>query len=116
MLSLVTWCVEHHTCVITTQIGDELARVTRRKSPSQMGVVSEFLFHPGIQIVDIDSSLTNVKTRIRDETDQPILDAAIAEDVDVILTGDRDFLALSLKRPLVISPAEFYAAFMAEND
>ena len=30
---------------------------------------------------------------IRDAKDQPILNAGIVSDVDVILTGDKDFLA-----------------------
>ena len=34
---------------------------------------------------------------IRDAKDQPILSAAIVSDVDIILTGDKDFLSLDME-------------------
>ena len=36
---------------------------------------------------------------IRDAKDQPILSAAIVSDVDIILTGDKDFLSLDMEHP-----------------
>ena len=36
---------------------------------------------------------------IRDAKDQPILNAAIVSDVDIILTGDKDFLSLDMEHP-----------------
>ncbi|MDD4346454.1 MAG: hypothetical protein PHZ11_06090 [Desulfitobacteriaceae bacterium] len=34
---------------------------------------------------------------IRDVKDQPILNAAIIAEVDIILTGDKDFLCLGME-------------------
>jgi hypothetical protein len=36
---------------------------------------------------------------IRDEKDYPVLYSAITEDVDVFITGDRDFDGLDLEKP-----------------
>lgn len=36
---------------------------------------------------------------IRDPKDQPILNAAILADVDIIISGDKHFLSLDLERP-----------------
>lgn len=44
---------------------------------------------------------------IRDASDQPILNAAIAYNMDVILSGDKDFLALGLDRPRCLTVAQF---------
>ena len=44
---------------------------------------------------------------IRDPKDQPILNAAIAYNMDVILTGDKDFLALHLSHPRCLTAAQF---------
>lgn len=44
---------------------------------------------------------------IRDAKDQPILNAAIVYGVDVILTGDKDFLSLALESPKCMTVAEF---------
>lgn len=42
---------------------------------------------------------------LRDRKDIPVLSDAIYHDVDLILTGDKDFLEADLKHPLVYSPS-----------
>ena len=44
---------------------------------------------------------------IRDAKDQPILNAAIVYDVDIILTGDKDFLNLKMEHPKCMTVARF---------
>lgn len=39
--------------------------------------------------------------------DQPILNAAIVSNVDVILTGDKDFLSLDMEHPRPMTVTEF---------
>nr|WP_289706607.1 hypothetical protein [Enterocloster clostridioformis] len=45
---------------------------------------------------------------IRDAKDQPILNAAIVSDVDIILTGDKDFLSLEMEHPKCMTVAQFF--------
>ena len=45
--------------------------------------------------------------QMRDVKDQPILNTAIINDVDIIVTGDKDFLSLELERPKCMSVAKF---------
>ena len=47
------------------------------------------------------------EVKIRDIKDRPILRAAVAAGVDIIVTGDKDFLESGLKNPKIISPADF---------
>ena len=42
---------------------------------------------------------------LRDKKDIPILNDALYHHVDLILSGDKDFLEADLTRPLVFSPA-----------
>ena len=44
---------------------------------------------------------------IRDEKDQPILNAAIVSNVGIILTGDKDFLSLDMEHPRCMTVAQF---------
>lgn len=45
---------------------------------------------------------------IRDEKDFPILVTAIESDIDIFLTGDKDFLAVkNLDRPKIMTMTEF---------
>lgn len=45
---------------------------------------------------------------LRDEKDVPILSDAIYHGMDIILTGDKDFLEANLMHPLVFSPTMLY--------
>ncbi|MGB7980221.1 MAG: PIN domain-containing protein [Candidatus Nanopelagicales bacterium] len=44
---------------------------------------------------------------ISDPDDQPILDAAVAGAVDVIVTGDKAFLSAGLERPRILTARGF---------
>lgn len=50
-------------------------------------------------------SINSSTPYMRDENDRPILQAAIDAEVDAILTGDKDFHALDIEHPKIISPA-----------
>ena len=44
---------------------------------------------------------------IRDECDRPILRAALKNNCDYLLTGDKDFLESGITYPVVKNPADF---------
>ena len=44
---------------------------------------------------------------IRDKKDLPVLVSAITEDVDILITGDKDFSGLGINRPEVFTPNQF---------
>lgn len=46
---------------------------------------------------------------IRDIKDRPVLRAAINAGADVLLTGDKDFLAYGITSPRIMSASEFLA-------
>jgi predicted nucleic acid-binding protein len=46
---------------------------------------------------------------IRDIDDAPIMAAALDEDVDMIITGDRDFFSGGYVFPFAVTPARFAA-------
>ena len=48
---------------------------------------------------------------IRDDGDYAILHTAIVEDVDVFITGDKDFYAVEIERPEILSPTGFLTKY-----
>lgn len=44
---------------------------------------------------------------VRYGKDQPILNVAIVSDVDIILTGDKDFLSLEMEHPRCMTVTQF---------
>ena len=62
-----------------------------------------------VKIIDTPSEEEAVESEagIRDLDDRPILRAALKSDVDILITGDKDFLESGLKRPQIVNPADF---------
>lgn len=59
------------------------------------------------EIIDIPKRIAFSERKIRDVKDRPILRAALAAKIDIIVTGDKDFLEANLNWPLVMTPLEF---------
>ena len=51
---------------------------------------------------------------IRDEKDYPVLYTAITEDVDILITGDKDFSEIEIERPDILTPTEFIAQYVQQ--
>ncbi|WP_303840172.1 hypothetical protein [Selenomonas ruminantium] len=50
-----------------------------------------------------------MRISIRDDNDRGIMRAAVASKVDVILTGDKDFLESGINSPKIMTAADFLA-------
>ncbi|MBA1336778.1 MAG: Protein of unknown function DUF132 [Firmicutes bacterium] len=48
---------------------------------------------------------------IRDTNDRPILRAALAANIDILITGDKDFLESGINNPKIVTAAEFINDF-----
>ena len=49
-------------------------------------------------------STTEILGTLRDKKDIPVLSDAIFHNIDILLTGDKDFLESGIKRPKMLSP------------
>lgn len=84
----------------------ELWEVICRKTPEAVSSLVTLMNVLNFRIV---KSKRESSVVIRDRTDQPILDAAIDAQAGIILTGDKDFLALDLQQPRCMTVAQFTA-------
>jgi len=91
---------------LTQQILDEAQDVVGRKWPDRITALNELLAALDYELLHASPS----SIMIRDPHDQPILDAALSNDVDVILTGDKDFLTLNTERPAILDPRAYLAS------
>ena len=90
---------------ICEQNVDELNRIFFRKFPDKLAVLDKFLSMAlmTLTLVPVPSDETDSESQIRDTDDRPILRAA----VDILLTGDKDFLESGIEHPMIMTPAEF---------
>ncbi len=96
--------LNEHDIVLCDQTIAELWEVIGRKAPQMLPDAEVFLAEISYEL--IPAVRYGVKL-IRDASDQPILNAAIVFNVDVILTGDKDFLSLGLEQPQCLTVSQF---------
>jgi predicted nucleic acid-binding protein len=49
----------------------------------------------------------DLEVMIRDEADYPVLISAVFAKVDILITGDKDFFGIKIKKPKILTPAMF---------
>ena len=98
-----------NTLFISEQNLEELRNVYNRLFPHEIHVLESFLaaVMPKIEIIPIPAERIKDEKKVRHAKDRPILRAAIAANVDIIVTGDKDFLEAGLTKPKIMSPADF---------
>ena len=96
-----------HQLVLSSYIVEELKNVIKRKFPGKAGVVDTLLAKMNYEYVYTPDILDETLFEIRDVNDYPVLYTAILEDVDILVTGDSDFIDVDVERPEILTPAEF---------
>jgi putative PIN family toxin of toxin-antitoxin system len=107
MNTLIYKITTEHQLVLSSYIVDELLNVVRRKFKSKLEAVDLLLSQLPYELVYTPEHPKSGLFKIRDEKDYPVLYSAITEDVDVFITGDKDFMGLGLEKPEIVSPSEF---------
>lgn len=102
----------HDDLFLTSQNIQEFRRFVQEKKPTLQQAAETLLDELTYEWLPMVHKGT---TQMRDETDQPILNTAIAANVDVILTGDKDFLVLKLTKPACVSPMEYLVKVYMES-
>lgn len=98
---------ENHVLVLCDRIIAECYDIVIRKFPQHTAILGKFLEElkslPGYENVttaQADFTMTAPK-------DEPILNAAILANVDVLISSDEKFLALNFKHPKVLTPSQY---------
>ncbi len=100
--------------VICDYVVDELHRKFGEKFPQRLTELEAFLFNAlsFIRLVPTPEEAVEMENKIRDPKDRPILRAAVNADIDLFLTGDKDFLESSVEEPQIVSVSDFLAMGM----
>lgn len=103
----LSYAAMYHRIVLCDSNIPELKEILRRKAPRYLPAAEVLLTALSYELIP---AVNHMEKLIRDVKDQPILNAAIAANVDIIVTGDKDFLSLKLKHPQCITAAEFLSS------
>ena len=102
-----------HRLVLSSYVVDELKRVVRRKFPQKEAVIDKLLTMLSFEYAYTPEKVEDGLFYIRDIKDYPVLYTAILEDVDVLVTGDRDFADIDIEKPEIMTPAEFIEKYLS---
>lgn len=97
-----------HHIVVCDYVIEELRLVTEHKFPMKKAALDTFFRELPFELVYTPKALDLEEfPSVRDAKDSPILATAILEDVDVFITGDKDFLVLDIETPDIVTIAVF---------
>ncbi len=95
----------HYELFISDYIDSEFKEKLNEKWPMKSERV--YALYRTLPFVFCEST-ENQQQKLRDEKDIPILNDALFHKVDIIVSGDKDFLEAGLTHPLVFSPSMLY--------
>ena len=96
-----------HKLILSSFVVDELKRVISKKFENKSRALDEFLTAIPYELVYTPETMDETLFEIRDNMDYPVLYTAIIEDVDILITGDKDFLDVEIEKPEILTPAQF---------
>lgn len=104
-------CITKYELVIPSYVIDELKRVVRKKFPDKMQAIDKFFETLSYELAYTPEKIQADLFKIRDPKDYPILYTALIENVDLLISGDKDFKATNVTHPEILSPTEFLQKF-----
>jgi predicted nucleic acid-binding protein len=104
-----SYILETHTVVIASYSINECKTVFMNKFPDKTDYFSKFLHTIDYEPFKTPKNLNpDDFPAIRGAGDLPILASAILADVDILLTGDKDFEEIAVKKPLIFTPNQYF--------
>lgn len=107
MNAMMHCILAEHRMILSSYVVDELKYVVQRKFPTRIGIVDQLLTGMNYEYVYTPQKMDENMFDIRDYKDYPVLFTAMVEDVDILITGDKDFLDVDVDFPDIMTPSEF---------
>ena len=115
MNELIAAILKDHRLVLSSYVIEELKNVVQRKFEGRAAELDHFLTVLPFEYVYTPDEMDEDLFEIRDEMDYPVLYSAIVEDVDILITGDKDFSDIDIEKPEILTPNEFVGKYVRTN-
>lgn len=110
---MLGWICHAHQLVLSAYVVDECYEVVRRKKADLVPALGRFFEAIPFEMVHTPKVLPKHGWfTIRDEADEKVLYSAISSDVDVLITGDKDFDDIVVEKPVIVTPRQFMEKYM----
>ncbi len=112
MDSMMECIFTKHQLVLSSYVVDELKSVVKRKFPKRELAINKLLMMMSFEYVYTPNEIERGLFAIRDIKDYPVLYTAMIEDIDILITGDKDFSDIDIEKPEILSPTEFMEKYL----
>ncbi len=113
MQNMMQRIMEDHRLVLSSYVMDECYEVVQRKKPALVAALDRLFESIPFEMVHTPQNLPEHDWfTIRDKDDEKVLYAAIAADVDILITGDKDFCDIVIEKPEILTPAQFQQRYL----
>ncbi|HIV90884.1 MAG TPA: putative toxin-antitoxin system toxin component, PIN family [Candidatus Eisenbergiella stercoravium] len=109
---MLEYISQNHRLVLSSFVIEELFAVTKRKFPEKQKVIDRFLTDLSYEYVYTPHQMKSGLFEIRDPNDYPVLYIAVIENIDILITGDKDFTSLIIEKPQILTPSDFISKYM----
>ncbi len=110
---MLGWICQEQQLVLSTYVIEECYEVVRRKKPTLVSSLDRFFEALPFEMTHTPQVLPEHGWfTIRDIADEKVLYSAITSDVDVLITGDKDFNDITIEKPDILTPHQFMERFM----
>ena len=111
MNELIYKVSNNYEIVICSYTIEELRELIKKKFKIKQEILQEFLNEFPFTLVNSPKNIRNKLFEIRDNNDYIILHTAIIEDVDIFITGDKDFYGININKPKIMSASKFLETY-----
>jgi putative PIN family toxin of toxin-antitoxin system len=109
---VLEYIFDNHTLVLCDYIINEVKNVFLDKFPYRIDEMEIFINRIKYKLVKLEEMNISKYPKIRDVNDFPVLSTAIESNVDILITGDKDFDEIMIDKPKIIKPRIFMDEYM----
>jgi len=99
--------IDNHTLVLSKYTLREVEKVFDKKFQHKIIELKEFIRKTPYELFENSNPKHNTYPNIRDIDDMSVLINAIESDVDLLITGDKDFDDVLIKKPKIMKPRRY---------
>ena len=101
-----------HDLILADVVIDEFIEVASYKKFDRVEAAKRFISKLPFTLFETPDISQIEGVTIRDESDYPILFTAIKSEVDIFITGDKDFLESSITTPVMMTISQFKSKYI----
>lgn len=101
------YILNNENIIMSDKIEEELRLVFNKKFPNKINNLEVFLSELDCEKIITNRVIDNNIIHIRDIKDYPIFYSALIGNVDIFITGDKDFSDIKIEKPRIMSIREY---------